>query len=721
MIRYLAFLLLTTSTLLAQDWTFGVGPPGCDGPKVTNHPRDSRVALLLHSNYDAPFLTIDGGVQWKRLDSILNFEYLFREVHLIFTYDEGVVIAFAVDTSIARSTDLGETWTWTPSKPQNGKLRALENNPFEPNTFIVSGISSDVRDQITRDGGNTWERIRYDGYENGLTTSEIVYAPSEPGLVYSHYKNSLIVSKDGGRSFQFVPHPSLNLFSASSLIVDPINAQRVYLVERFQLAVTQDGGKSWSAYKLPVKNSNASVVKSTKDTGVIWASDTALYRSSDHGSHWTKINEPWSGRDLSVGELNGNVTVSIPSKGLFTTHDLGTSWQRVDTNIRARKVDRIFMRDDSHWIVQCDSEVLRTSDAGRTWVTILRDGGIPGYNWLSISGLATIDNWDTLFVSALPFGYVTHNGETWKTIKRPIGFSGPLHSINWHRDNPNDILANVSNGLARSRDGGLTWINQPVPEGFEGSELARGSASSTTFMKSIKENYSLGVSNDDGKTWASVYSPEVYSHGVLAHRNCNDCFYHINSGMGSGGISVTKTAGKDWTRIFAGIVSKGHVATDPVNADVIYIYTIEGTILRFNANTMLVDTLFAPSTGPLFRTPAAFAHASTSTTFLVSTFRGLQRLSLSPTSVSTAPVSTSKQLLLSPTPAVEYLNVRADDPLAKYIELTSLEGVVVRRIAIDQPSAVAEGIRIPTDDLVPGVYGVRVGNAFGFAVIVRSN
>lgn len=721
MIIYLAFLLLSASTLAAQNWTLAHGPPGCDNPRLVNHPRDSRVALLLHEGGDVPLLTTDGGVKWKRLDSMAKFSYVFRETNLIFTYDDGIVIAFAVDTSIARSTDLGDTWTWTPSEPKRGSLIQLAHNPFEPASYIAFGLSAERETLITFDGGNTWDLVRFEDYPDGLSLSRMNFAPSEPGVVYSHYKNALAVSKDGGRSFELIPHQLLSMWSPDDLMVDPIDEQRIYMAYRNQFAVTRDGGISWRELKLPVNGPDVRVIQSKSDRRVFWASDTALHRSSDNGASWKKINGPWTHGTITVGELNGSVTVSVPFQGLFATNDVGDTWQRLDTNIRLRSVERIFMRDDTHWVAQCDTEILRTSDAGSTWETILRDGGIPGYNWLRINDLASIDNWDTLIVSAHPIGYVTHNGGTWQKIVRPIGFASALLSINWHRDNPRDILAVTPNRVARSRDGGLTWIFQPVPEGFEGSLIARGSASTTTWLKSTKETYKLGVSNDEGNTWSYVDAREAYPHGIIASRSCSDCFFHVSSNETSGGLSFTRTAGKDWTRIFKGTIYKGHIATDPTDADLVYIYTIEGSILRFNTNTANLDTLYSPSIGPPFRTPLSACIATTGTTFLVSTFRGLQRLSLSPTSVSIAPTSNPAKVFVSPTPATEYFDVQVNAPLANIIEITSLTGSVVRRIDIDEPSALTSAVRISTDGLVPGVYGVRVGNAFGVALIIRGN
>ncbi len=709
MIKYLVIFLLTTSSLVAQNWTFGYGTPGSYNPRVLSHPRNSSVALLFSSEDDVPFLTTDGGSTWKQLDSMLKFEYTFSFRNLTFTSDNGIGLAFVVDSSIARSTDLGETWIWTPSRPLRGELRSLAPDPFEPNSFLAFG-GGPMR--FTSDGGITWEAVLFEGTQTTVRSYSAAYAPSDSGVVYIVQRH-LSVSTNGGRSFREVPHNPVGVFIPDVFGIDVHDAKRIHLMYRSSFYITHDGGQTWSSrIILPLNESETSLIQSTKDTKVFWASGRTLFRSQDYGENWTKMDIPWAKDYLKLGEIDGAVTVSIQDKGLFTTPDLGLSWYQCDTNIRARRVEEILMRDDSHWVVRCGTEILRTADAGKTWATVFDRDSFPSSTSRAIFDLASVDNWDTLIVSVNPSMYRTYDGKTWD--KMSARTTNVCTSINWHKDNPNDILACSSKEIARSRDGGVTWSVQKLLPEFEGLPLVRGSSASRTFLKNTNAIYRLGITTDGGETWRSIDGPEYAMRALVAHRSNFESFFTI----GLSGISLTKTAGAEWIRLYRGEVFTGYITSDPINDDLLYVYELDGSILSLNANTLQTDTLFTPTKSATLKYAGITALATSGTSFLAATNRGLMAWGLSTTLSKGNELPVLEPLSIAPMPAIEFFTVKTNDPTVKFIELTSLQGIVVRRIPIDPSANIAEGVRISTNGIIPGVYCVLAGKTLGLVLIL---
>ena len=125
-----------------------------------------------------------------------------------------------------------------------------------------------------------------------------------------------------------------------------------------RLAVTRDGGKSWSQVidKLPGLPQGiyvSEVVPSRFDEGTVYATfdghrqndfDAWVFASSDFGQTWRKVTAGLDGqvaRTLTEDLKNPDVLYLGTETGLFVSLDRAKSWQRIKANLPTVRIDEI--------------------------------------------------------------------------------------------------------------------------------------------------------------------------------------------------------------------------------------------------------------------------------------------------------------------------------------------------------------------------------------------
>ena len=194
---------------------------------VEPHVRDIAVdpadsgTLYVALQVGAIIKTADGGVTWKRLDQGLD-----TDVHTIVVdadHPHVVVIATgghdhragtAPGRALYRSADGGETWSPVASQFQQEYSVPLVPNPQNPHE-LYAGLAAGhpgmwsgagganaivVR---SRDGGRTWNAVDTGTARSGREfVQAIAVAPSRSGPVCAAAGTSLIVTDDGGDSWE---------------------------------------------------------------------------------------------------------------------------------------------------------------------------------------------------------------------------------------------------------------------------------------------------------------------------------------------------------------------------------------------------------------------------------------------------------------------------------------------------------------------------------------
>ncbi|HEX7615189.1 MAG TPA: hypothetical protein VF554_07910, partial [Thermoanaerobaculia bacterium] len=258
------------------------------------------------------YRSADGGNTWTRI-GLMDTRQIGRilvdprDPNLVFVAALGHAYGPNAERGVFRSKDGGKSWTRVLFKDENTGAIDLAFQPGNSRTILAAlwqtrrppwnvyppsnGPGSGL--WRSEDGGDTWKQVT-----NGLPSEKpgrvrIAFAPSEPRRVYvmaDAKEGGLFVSEDAGLSFR----------KTSS---DP----RIW-------------GRGWYF---------AGVTVDPKNPGIVYACNTAIYRSTDGG----KTFLPWKGAPggddyhrLWIDPADARRMVLASDQGTVVTVDGGRTW-----------------------------------------------------------------------------------------------------------------------------------------------------------------------------------------------------------------------------------------------------------------------------------------------------------------------------------------------------------------------------------------------------------
>ena len=335
----------------------------------------------------------------------------------------------------------------------SGRISDFAVNPDKPKEYYVATSSGGVWKTIN--GGTTYKPI-FDGqgsYSIGVVTMD----PNNPNVIWVGtgennnqrsvaYGDGIYKSEDGGASWT---HMGLkNSEHIGSIVVDPENSNRIYVAAIGPLwsaggdrglYVSEDGGATWKATLTVDDHTGVNeVIIHPEDPNVLYATTlqrrrhvftyigggpgSAIYKSTDKGMTWKKVNKGLPSVDLgriglAISPADPEIIYAIVEaaqgkSGFYKSTNRGASWAKqggystsgnyyqeiiadpVDANTiyamdtwihvsrdggktfkvlgeDAKHVDNHCMwidpTDNDHLLVGCDGGIYETFDAAKTW------------------------------------------------------------------------------------------------------------------------------------------------------------------------------------------------------------------------------------------------------------------------------------------------------------------------------------------------------------------
>jgi photosystem II stability/assembly factor-like uncharacterized protein len=260
------------------------------------------------------------------------------------------------------------------------------------------------------------------------------------------------------------------------------------------------------------------------------------------------VKLPWPGgcSGVAVNRLNGDLVVKVVGQGLWRSSDEGANWTRIDNNT-------VSGRDETGWATTVDQNDPRrmasfSLDGLAGWTT-------DGIHWKSFTNNGR--NWDfgsvdwaapspqTILAAkheTSPLGEVdlsTDGGVTWKELSiRLVGKPSALSMLG-ALDATTFIYCN-GQGIHRSTDMGATWTQvSPLNPQTRIPVLFKG----THYLGTTN---GLLISQDKGATWRRQGSPVNIWLGPFF--GANETSMAV---VGTDGVYVTQHAGNTWTRVTA--------------------------------------------------------------------------------------------------------------------------------------------------------------------------
>jgi len=413
--------------------------------------------------------------------------------------------------------------TWSALGPGNigGRIRSIIIRPSNSDHILIGSVSGGI--WKSTDGGASWTAKNDDGDPIAIgcmvNDGDIVYAGTGEGWgnVDAVYGGGIWKSTDFGETWTLLSSTTgINVWKFKNVKQLRIDSSG------FIYAVTK-------AYNY-------------KDGAGGYYPDGGLYKSTDGGTSWTKIN------NSSTYYYNGTDVIPITSLiilfstyggGIFRTTDGGTKWTKITSGLPSTGFNRIALAQDpnnSNTIYAVFSStssstptyglegIYKSTDAGVTWSTLstpprLTSTGNKSY--LSAQGwydnVIAVDpfNSSNIYVGGVETMKSTDGGSTWNqmTVWHPRYQTPPYsgtppyahadhHAIAFDPNNANTLYLGNDGGIFRSTDAGVNWVD--LNNGLEITQYYGGavSATGTVYMGGTQDNgHHKYVS---GTTWTEV-------------------------------------------------------------------------------------------------------------------------------------------------------------------------------------------------------------------------
>lgn len=282
------------------------------------------------------------------------------------------------DGGIWKSTDYGRTWDPIFDGQDTGSIGALAVAQSDPN-IVYAGSGEGLRrpdlsvgDGIYKstDAGASWTHL---GLRDGMQIGAIAIDPRNPDRVFAavlghpygpNEERGLYRSTDGGESWQKVLGKDENT-GAETVLIDPRNPNIVYAA-------------LWASRNPPWR---------LRDILQLFAQG-GLYKSLDGGTTWTQLR---GGLPLNIGRIGLAMAPGDSQRlyawvnddkgcGIYRSSDAGAEWTKVNSESRVCSRGNDFSGiavdpSDRDVVYAANTQTYRSTDAGKTWTGLK---GAPG-------------------------------------------------------------------------------------------------------------------------------------------------------------------------------------------------------------------------------------------------------------------------------------------------------------------------------------------------------
>lgn len=435
-------------------------------------------AILYAGNSTSLQKSTDGGETWSSSPlgagcRALAIDPVVSSTLYAFAYD------LQQNKGIYKSTDSGSSWTALTFPVEKTGAYGLYATPSA--VFVSSGSAQLFR---SSDGGTTWTQL-------AATGSVIAYAPSNVSRVYLGSSVSVAVSTDGGLTFSS-PVPlgeRFSIMSPYSLAVDPVDAMHVFAATENGVLISTDGGATWSnsSTGIDVLPLGTIAMNPASPATLIVGGRAATYRTTDAGVGWSRVANVGM-QALLIDSANPlNVYGCDANANFYRSGDNGATWS---TGVKTADSSafycyNIVVRGQNVWIPTVGGGLRYSSDGGGSWNATAVTS--------SAYAVAADPAGNTLYAGTTAGTFKsTDTGKTWTSmVATDIASSilvDPLTSTT--------IYAGMQGKINMSLDSGASWT---LATTFNGPVAALvGSPSGSIYAVG---SHAFATSPDHGTTW----------------------------------------------------------------------------------------------------------------------------------------------------------------------------------------------------------------------------
>jgi photosystem II stability/assembly factor-like uncharacterized protein len=591
---------------LASDWTL-IGPDGGNVRSLAYDPSDPK-RILLGTSAGQLFLSQDGGNSWAAFahlglgDDLVIDHIVFDPTNTTTIYAAGWGLYHDDEGDVFRSDDGGVTWKSLPGV--HGKsIRALSMAPSDHNVLVIGALDGIFR---SKDGGASWERMTPENpevLENHASMKNFVSVaidPQNPDVVYGGTRHLAWKTSNGGQSWHNIKDGMLDDSDVFSIIVDPKVPSRVYASACSGIYKSDNGADLFHRVQgMPHSAIRTRVLKQDPSRpSVVYAGTTGgMWRTTDGGGKWTLVTSP----DVVVNDVlidprnSERVLIATDRGGVLASNDGFAKYQPSNRGFSHRMIGSVIAdrRDPNRLYVGIVNDkvhggMFTTDDVGKSWQQVSK-----GLGDRDILSLQQADNGviyagtnhgifflDSLISAWQPAVMITGPVPQWQKKEEPAPATKPVASKSKTTSSgrrttaaakpkaPVEVpipiaiaprvrsiqitekawYAATNEGVFISVDGGKKWYGTPV-EGEVDFVAANDYPDGTMTLATVKRAF---LSQDGGRTWAEVTTP-TYVTGLYNFTMTPESALWLATREGA---VTSADGGKTWVHILNGMPSK---------------------------------------------------------------------------------------------------------------------------------------------------------------------
>lgn len=361
-----------TWSTISSPW----GPPGvsvgfpidmqCD-PRDTNR-------LFVNNYGGGNFLSEDGGLTWKQASQGYTGEQIYG---LSIDPQQPARVYAAGFGGLWRSDDSGSTWVGIQQGQNEDRIsgQAIAADPSNGN-HVLTGKHVIFE---SLDGGENWTLIwsMEQLVNQGIPIDSLVpatpiisFAPSDARTIYIGFGHEnclllhepgcentrigIIVSRDGGETWQQSPDDQIKELNVFDLAVDPSDARHIYAATSVGVFRSLDAGDNWemlSGLQSNMLVHSVAIDHSSSRHLLAGVERDGIYLSNDGGSTWQHSSaglEPnGTIHDIVFDPTDSQVVYAADFfSGIYRSTDGGATWTKINNGVRSRAVRNLAISSD---------------------------------------------------------------------------------------------------------------------------------------------------------------------------------------------------------------------------------------------------------------------------------------------------------------------------------------------------------------------------------------
>jgi parallel beta-helix repeat protein len=470
---------------------------------------------------------------------------------------------------------------WNDLGLYGGQVSSIAIDPVGSQKMFAATYQGDGL-FVSTDRGATWEPVP--GFRN-FANQQVIFDPNNSERVWAVYTSFIARSDDGGHTWSRWKLPESRL--VSGVAVHPSNSQIVYVgtsgtyssLENGTVFKTIDGGSTWQQTALAADKTVKQLVINPSVSDEIWVStgyneSGSIYKSENDGTNWSKVDIGQEGERINhivIDPEHPEILYLSGSFGILKSVDGGLNWDGAGVNL---PIAALALDPDDPDIVYAAS----TSQQKPVFLTSLDAGGF--WNEEPLEGIGSFltlaispDDSKRLFAGSY-YGsgvYMSENGgQNWLESSQGI-----TASVVWdscvNTEEPSEILVGTQSGAYR-RDSQNEWHRLSI---VESSAVAQNPHNAKVIYSG--QLNTLAKSIDGGTSWTETKIPDSQdgannvSSIAVDSVNSQVLYLGIGSSAGNKGkVHKSVDGGQNLTQVLELTVPVNTVVVSPSDRSIIY-------------------------------------------------------------------------------------------------------------------------------------------------------